>query len=93
MQLILSTFDTSHLLENTATTKENELVYSTCKRVKEALLALEQLIAYTLTKVTKAGSTVDYVAWLRAEKKISRVKEKVRSAKNDLLLATSITSS
>ena len=95
MQLILHTVDPISRNDGSTNLNEHEyeLVCNTLGRVKEALLGLERLIAYTLTKLTNAGNAIDHIAWLRSKNKIHRMKEKIRNAKNDLLLATSIISS
>ena len=99
VQLILHTVESRHQNDNHTTINEHEheheheLMCNALEKVKKALLELEQLIAYSLTKVTSSGNTVDYIVWLRSKKKIQQVREKIRSAKNDLQLATSIMSS
>ncbi len=51
------------------------------ERAKRTLLALESLIAYELTIVdSRNGETkIDWLSWLRAESKVKRLKEDVRT--------------
>ena len=65
------------------------------ERTKRTILALESLIAYELTIVdSRNGETkIDWLSWRRAESKVKRLKEDVRTDRVRLSLALSLSAS
>ena len=57
---------------------------------KTVILELEVLIVYGLAKVTAGGSRVNRLAWVREERKIQAMKDRLRAARMDLVAATSL---
>lgn len=84
--VVINAHDSS--ADDSAAAAQHQLIRNALSRVKKVVLELEELIEYALTKVTDSGSKIDKVAWLRAEKKIQNVKDKIRDAKGDLTIAS-----
>ena len=64
--------------------KQLEFVCATLSRAKDAVLQLEKLIAYTLTKETHSGAEVDRSTWIRSSGRIRNAKDSIRRAREDL---------
>ena len=62
----------------------DQLMYLSLKRSEHDVLRVEKLIAYDLTKVTSDGAKLDKVAWLRAQSKVQKAKERLRNTTNML---------
>lgn len=93
LQLIVQTVDINSFdnsVDDSAAAAQYQLIQNALGRVKTVVLELEKLIEYSLTKITDRGPKIDKVAWLGAEKKIIKLKEKIRIAKTDLATASSI---
>ena len=62
------------------------------EKVKKTLSIFEHLISYQLTEVERDGSylRLDRSAWLRAEPKIVRLRERIRAGKGDLCLSLTL---
>ena len=65
-------------------TAQEEVVRNSLERAKHAVLELEKLIEYVLTKETKEGTEIDGLAWTRALDRIKEVKNNFRAARVDL---------
>ena len=63
---------------------QEQVACRTLERAKRALLDLEELIGYILTKETNKGTEVDSLAWIGALKKIKEAKSNIRAARDDL---------
>ena len=66
------------------TVAQQEVVSKALDRARVAVLELEKLIAYILTRETDGGPTVYRLAWAYAHGRIKRTKDKLRTARNDL---------
>ena len=64
--------------------RQRGLVCATLSRAKSAVLELEKLIAYILTKETSAGTAVDRSAWISSLSRIKHAKDNIRRAREDL---------
>ena len=96
MQLVVQAVDINSLdnsADDSAAAAQYQLIQNALGRMKKVVLELEKLIEYSLTKITDGGIKIDKVAWLRAEKKIRSLKEKIRDAKNELAMASNIVNS
>ena len=96
LQLVVQAVDINSLnnsADDSAAAAQYQLIQNALERVKTVVLELEKLIEYTLTKMTDSGTKIDKNAWLRSEKKIQKLKERIRDAKNDLAMASSIANS
>ena len=67
-----------------ASTIQEEVVCNSIERAKHAVLELEKLVEYVLTKEAKGGTEIDGLAWTRALNRIKEVRNKVRTAREDL---------
>ena len=63
---------------------QRKLVYVTLDRAKSAVLELEKLVAYILTKETSTGTEIDRSAWVWNPNRIKEVKDSIRRAREDL---------
>ena len=63
---------------------QEEVVCNILERAKHAVLELEKLIEYVLTKETSMGTKVDTLAWSRALDRVKEAKNDIRAARNDL---------
>ncbi len=68
---------------------------SALKYIKRTLLALESLIAYELTIIDSRDgrSRLDWIAWLRVESKVARLKDDIRTDRIRLSSALSLLTS
>ena len=66
------------------TTAQEEVVRKVLERARIAILELDKLIAYVLTKESDEGPIVDRIAWACAHGKIKRTKDMLRTARNNL---------
>ena len=69
---------------SSASTLQEEVVCRTLERAKHAVLELEKLIGYILTKETNAGTEVNNLAWIRAVDRITETKGNIRAARDNL---------
>ena len=87
--------DVDNLLQHHS--EENALPSSITRHLDQAkatVLALERLIAYDLTTIATNGfKRVDRSSWLRAESKVTAMKQKVKDAKLSLASALSLLNS
>ena len=63
---------------------QEEIVCNTLKRAKHAVLELEKLIEYDLTKETDIGTEIDTLAWARSINRITEAKTNIRASRDDL---------
>ena len=63
---------------------QQEVVCAVFERTKSAVLELEKVIAYRLTKETNRGTDIDLVAWARASDKVNEMKESIRNVRSNL---------
>ncbi len=68
---------------------------SALEHIKRTLLALESLIAYELTIIDSRDgrSRLDWIAWLRVESKVARLKDDIRTDRIRLSSALSLLTS
>ena len=64
---------------------QRDLVYNNLERTRNALLELEQLIEYTLSKETNSGSQINRMGWIGSLHRIKEVKDTLRAARDDLI--------
>ena len=73
-------------------TQPHHVLENALKKAKTAILELEVLIAYVLTKATAGGEKVDHFAWIREESKTKVMKERLRASRMDIMAAASLLS-
>ena len=93
LQLILGALGTETLDDSTngSAVAARQKLYNTLDWVKEIMLELEKLLEPLLTKTADNGTKFNKVSWIRQEKAIRRLEEKMRSARNNLAAAVAIT--
>ena len=64
--------------------RQRRWVCATLDRANSAVLELEKLIAYILTKETSTGTEVDLLAWVRNLDRVKDAKDSIRKAREDL---------
>ncbi len=84
--------DVNHVARQHEEAHETKFTASVCRaleKVRETLLATEQLIAYELTTIDSVNGLVklDWKRWLRLEGKIRQLQERMRNNKVDLSTA------
>ena len=69
---------------NPTSTLQEKVVCNALERAKYAVLELEKLIEYVLTKQTARGTEVDTLAWSRVLDRVKEAKNNIRTARTDL---------
>ena len=67
-----------------ASRADETLVCSALERGRDAILELEKLIEYTLTKETRLGSQVNRTAWIGSLSKLKETRITLRAARDEL---------
>ena len=60
------------------------LVYNALERAKHAVLELEELIEYVLTKESDSGKEVNRLGWIRALDRVKEVKNNIHVVRSNL---------
>lgn len=93
-RLVIATVEDSYRQQESlldAPSCNQELVAGVIHRAKDAVLALEEIIAYGLLKIPDHKNLkIDYTVWLRTERKVRELRKCLRQTKVDILVALEI---
>ena len=85
LYLLVHAIDDLYRQHNDSTrVSQQEVVCAVLERTKSAVLELEEVIAYRLTKETKRGTEIDLIGWAGASNKINIIKDKIRNTRSNL---------
>ena len=82
--LIRAVDELYHRHTNTIKASQTQVISSCLGRAKETLLELERLISYQWTRENEQGIKINRTVWLRAQKRISDMNNKIRHVRTDL---------
>ena len=93
-RLVIATVEDSYRQQESlqdAPSCNQELVARVIHRAKDAVLALEEIIAYGLLKIPDHKNLkIDHKVWLRTERKVRELRKCLRQTKVDILVALQI---